>query len=270
MGNIISVKHSYNAGDLITILPGLNHLHKVRGDKFRIYQRLNLGAFYYDGAVHPVQHDGQNVCQNEETFRMLKPLIEYQDYIESFRIWEGEAVDIDIDKTRDSKAISMPYGDIHYWATLLIPELACDLSKDWLKIEVVHRVSSKYMSNKIIINLTERYRNPYITYYFLKEHEDKLIFAGTLKEHDLFCFQYKLKIPLLKVESFLDLAFYIKNCMFFLGNQSFCWHLADATHHYRILEYCPQFPNTFPTGANGFVFSHQMALQVYFKQLLNR
>ena len=127
------------------------------GTKTTIYQYINFPAFYYEGADHPIKHEGQQVCFNKETFDLMKPLIESQEYIESFREWKGEVVDLDFQITRDRKYIPMPYGDIYTWSWFVFPQLACDLSKEWLSIN--HLFDSDF-DNKIVINFTDRYRNP--------------------------------------------------------------------------------------------------------------
>lgn len=264
-----TIKHSFNAGDLLTVLPALHSCYLENGEKFTMYQRINFPAFYYDGATHPIQFNGQDVCMNDEMFNMVKPLMLSQEYIESFEIWEGQDVTYDLDKSRDRKAIPMPYGDIHYWPTFVYPELhpSFDEPSLWLRM-LPH--SQPEIQNKILINITERYRNPYISYFFLKEYEADVIFSGTKKEHELFIGTFKLDIPLLEVKDFLELAKVIDNCRFFIGNQSLNWHIADKLQHPRLLEFCPQFPNTYPTSSNGYVFAYQEHLQYYFNKLINK
>lgn len=264
----ITFKNSFNSGDLITMLPGIKNLYNQTGQKAVIYQKLNMPAYYFDDALHPVKDEnGVQVCMNEATFLMMKPLLESQEYIEKYEVWGGEAVTFDFDLTRHSSQIPLPGGDIHAWPTLIFPQLECDLSEDWLDFDYDSPDRYKY-SDKIIINRTARYNNPYIDYFFLKEYEDKLIFAGLDFERKSFCDKYKLQIPLMQVSDFKELFLHIANCRFFVGGQSLCWHLADAVKQKRILEVCPQYPNCFPTGANGHSFVSQVSLEYRFKQLL--
>lgn len=264
MSDLFTLKHSFNSGDLIILLPGIKNLYELTGKKTIVYQRLNFPAYYYDGAVHPIEHEGNPVCMNQAIYDMLKPLIEAQEYVESFNIWNGEDVEFDIDLTRDSKSIPMPAGLIHHWAWALVPAMACDLSKSWLNNNTI----KNYGYGNIIINRTERYTNPYISYFFLKDYEKEIVFSGTEQEHDKFCKQNNLQIPRLEINNFLELSHVIATCKFFIGNQSLHWHLADSQKVKRILELCPQFPNTFPTGANGYSFYHQKTLQYYFENLM--
>lgn len=275
--NQIKVKHSFNSGDLITVLPGLQHLYKTTNRKTIIYQVLDFPAYYYDGAQHPVKDEtGQQVCMNKSMFEMMKPLLEAQDYIESFEVWQGEQVDINFDATRDSRAIPMPNGDIHFWPFFVAPDLQCDLSEEWIRtmfgyysgVEIIME-KSKYEIDGIVINRTSRYTNPYISYHFLKKYS--VHFIGTKDEYEDFCSSYKVVNAIfLKCDNLLDAARFIKHSKLFIGNQSLCWHLADAMKVPRLLEVCSVFPNTFPTGANGYAFLKQECLEFYVDKILNK
>lgn len=256
--------NSFNSGDLITMMPGMQKLYRKSGKKALIYQRIDMPAYYFDDAKHPVKNaDGVQVCVNMETFKMLKPLIESQEYVEGFEIFNGEKVDCDFDLTRHSSQIPLPGGDIHAWPTLIFPQLECDLSEKWVHVESLEKEEKK-----IIINRTTRYNNPYIDYFFLKDYQDKLIFAGTEPEHQIFCEQFKLDIPHLIVKDFLELAQAIASCRFFVGNQSMAWHISDAMKVKRVLEVCVFYPNSFPTGKDGYAFISQESLEYRFMELL--
>jgi len=268
MTDFIVIKHSFNCGDLITILPGLRELFYKTGQKIKIYQRLNLPSHYYDGQINSTTNkDGGSVCMNLDLFHRMKPLIEAQDYIESFEVWEGQPVVFDYDLTRDSKSIPMPYGDIHLWGEAVFPETSCDLSEQWLYFG--NYVCARDYSNIAIINRTQRYNNPYVSYYFLKPFESQVIFSGTKAEHEWFCNQYNLNLELLQTEDFLELADIISNCKFGVFNQSLHWHIADAIKSTRVLEVCSQFPNTFATGAQGYHAFNQQSLEYFFHKLIS-
>lgn len=268
MPNSIRIKHSFNAGDLIVLLPGLRHIYLTTGRKSIVYQRLNLEFSNYAGMVHPIQAANNPVCMNEEMFSRLKPLIEYQTYIEKFEIWTGQPYDWDIDDTRDSNAIPIPAGLIHTWAWGKFPEMSCDLSVPWVSVPIQSLKKDSY-KGKIIINRTQRYTNPYATYFFLKHYQDRLLFAGTETEHILFCKQWGLEIERIEIDNFLQLAQIMQWSKGGIYNQSFCFHLADSMKTRRILELCTTFPNTFPTGAHGDGFYHQKSLELYFDKLIN-
>jgi hypothetical protein len=206
---------------------------------------------------------------NEQMFYMLKPLIEWQPYIESFNIWKGEEVDLNYDLTRDSKSIPMPAGTVHAWYEAVFPQTSTDLSMRWIEVESNSIVAEKY-KNKVLINRSQRYQNPYNTFYFLKKYESQLLFSGTETEHQNFCSTWNLEIEHLKVDNFYQLAQVIKWCKFGIFNQSLNFHIADAMKTPRVLELCAAFPNTFITGANGYQFYRQAALEFYVDKLINQ
>lgn len=263
----IRAKNSFNSGDLITMLPGLQKLYFETGKRSAIYQRLNMPSYYYDDAIHPVRDEkGVQVCMNEHTFKMMKPLLEAQQYIEKYEVWAGEDdLHFDFDLTRFSTQSPLPNGSIHAWAYLIFPQLQCDLSIPWINVPT----DEKY-KNQIIINRTTRYNIPYVDYFFLKDYQNIVTFAGTKEEHQVFTQAFNLNIPLLIVNDFLELAIAINSCRFFMGNQSMCFHISDAIKKERILEVCSQYPNSFSTGANGYDFITQSGLEYNFDLLINK
>jgi len=263
--DILTFGHFFNCGDLISALPGFKKVFEKQGIKTKIYQKLGLPAFYYNHADHPIMNgDGTNITMDWATYNMMKPLIEYQKYIESFEIWDGQEVIMNSLGTRDSRLMPVPNAPLQYWMFFIFPQLSCDVSKRWIDVPF----SKTDYSGKIIVNRTRRYTNPYISYAFLKPHEDDILFAGTEDERYKFCEDFKLDLKLLRINNFLELAQAINTCRFFLGNQSFCFWIADALKKKRILEICQSFPNTFPIGKDGHAFIHQKPLELYFDEFL--
>lgn len=266
----ITFKHSFNAGDLITVLPGIKHICEKNNKKAIVYQRLNLIADYGHNDMHPVTSNGRMVCMDDKMFDMLRPLILKQEYIARFEVWSGQDVDFDFDKTRHNAQMPLPGGDIHKWPSLIFPQLECELGQTWIDVPPNNEIVYNELNNLVCINLTERYRNPYVSYHFLREYKSRCMFLGTHDEWASFCKKWTLYgLSYANVNDFLHLAQIIKGCKFFLGNQSFCWHLADAMKVPRILEVCAQYPNTFPTGIDGYSFITQEALEFRFHKLLN-
>lgn len=261
---MLKIKTSSPAGDLIAMMAGIKHLCEEKNTKAIIYQRLNATGIGYEGAIHPFKDDiGDEVMMNEYMFNMLKPLIEVQEYIESFEIYTGQEYEIDLDKARLEVFTNQPRGSINRWIFYVYPQMACDLSNAWIypkKLDVYG------MSDVIAINFTFRYRNSIADYNVLKNYK-YIEFVGLPQEHEHFCNQWQLDIPLKKFNNFRDLAVYLKSCKLFLGNQSFCYQLAESMKIPRILELSPVLPNVIPNGINGYDFYHQQALEYYLEKL---
>lgn len=267
-------KTSVYTGDIIYTLPGIRQSCQKAGVKADIY-------FWLDRQFKP-SYEGHNhpYGLNEYALSMMKPLLESQEYVNKVAEWKGENIAVDLDVLRTNSVTSMPYGSIMRWPFHIWPDMQCDLSKPWIDILVSlfpseDRYGHKYLvhpvtMNKIVINRTSRWKNDMIHYFFLRDYAQELIFAGLPQEHEAFCKEWDIKIPLLEVTDFLDLAVALKSCRFFIGNQSLCFAIAEAMKIPRILEICPFAPNVIPTGADGYDFLHQFGFEYWFKELYSR
>jgi ADP-heptose:LPS heptosyltransferase len=264
----LKYKTSSPAGDLISFLAGVKRMWEDTGRRAIIYQRIGMQGIGYEGSIHPFQNsEGETVCMSEYMFDMLKPLIEEQEYVESFLIWKGEDFDVDFDLIRLERYTNQPKGSLNRWFNYVFPQMASDLSKPWIELPKTLNFAFPW-HDKIIINFTQRYRNYLITYHFLKKHQNDIIFVGLPKEKDIFCKTWDLEIQHYQPDNFYQLAQAIKNCKFFLGNQSFCFQLAEALKTPRILETFTMMPNVIPIGEKAFDFYHQGGLEYYFEKLI--
>jgi hypothetical protein len=264
MAEFVTYKTSSPAGDLISFLAGMQQIWMDLGKKAVIYQRLGMVGMGHAGSVHPFENEEKEpVCMNQYMFDMLRPLIISQPYVHSYEVFKGEDVQIDLDKIRMEQFTNQPLGSLNRWPAYAFPEMACDLSQKW--VHIPERLSTS--PAKIIINFTQRYRNHFVHYFFLKQYQEDLVFAGLQKERDAFCKTWDLDIPLLQVDNFYELAREIKFCKFFAGNQSFCFQLAESLKVPRILETFQLMPNVIPIGERAYDFYHQQAAEYYFNKL---
>lgn len=267
-----TVKHSVNIGDLYACMGAIKKFYEVTSRKVKVLQQINMPGSYYPGAVHPTTHEGVAVTMNQSMFDMCKPLVEGQEYIHSIESYTGQTVDIDFDVIRGKTFVNLPHGAIQGWVPLAFPDLAFDISKQWIfeKGECPESVYNQ-VKGKIIINFTERYRNALIDYFFLKNYASDLIFSGTEREHWLFCNKWQLAIPRLEINNFMELAHALKTARFLLGNQSQMWNLAEAMKTPRILELCQYAQNcVFGIGENSYGFFHQAGVEYYFRFLYGK
>ncbi len=269
MTNPVTVKHSYNAGDLISILPGFKKNFEDNDQKVIIYQELGFPV-EMNGFDHPIKNEeGQHVCMNQGMFDMLYPLIRNQQYVEDFRVWGGEKVDYDFGMVRDGKQVPIPNGSIFHWPFMTFPDLTCDVSAPWIDI-VRKSKNAHWLGDKIVVNRTSRYTNPYIHYGFLKEYGDKVLFMGTHNEWLSFNKAFGLDTGLMPVLDFMEAAQKIQACKLFIGNQSLLWHIANSIGADNILELSSDYPNCWPTTAGGHGIAYQQALEHLVKKLMKK
>lgn len=253
----ITFKHSGNTGDVIYALAGIKQVVGELGTKADIVLWLNRMAHYYEGAVHPLGGKMLNMYM----YKMLKPLLLSQSYIESVHKFEGQKIIVDLDLIR-SREVGMPNGNISMWYFYVFPDMHCDLSIPWLDIPA--DVSG--FEDAILVNRTQRYRNPTISYSFLRHRKEPIFYVGTQEEYELFKKEVKTA-SYLDCANFYDLARTIKSCKVFMGNQSMCYALAEAMKSPRVLEICNFAPNVQPHGANGYGYLTQTALEYYIERL---
>lgn len=266
------VKHSVNLGDLYAAMGAIKKYHDVTRRKVIVSQAIDTIANYYPGAEHPTKNNaGQAVCINETMFNMVKPLIESQPYILGFEKYEGQKIDIDFDVIRGKTNVNLPNGAIQGWIPFAYPDLAFDLTKAWITLDGKCPTKiKKQVSGKVIVNFTERYRNNLIDYFFLKNYAPDLVFAGTEKEHWLFCTKFQLDIPRLEIVNFLDLAYAIRESRFLLSNQSQAWNLAESMKTPRLLEVCSFAQNCIVgVGEHSYGYFYQTGAEYYFRVLYN-
>ena len=275
---IIPARHSVNLGDLIYSLWGLRAASRRYDAKIQLFQWIDRDAFYYEGAEHPTKTEkGKNVTMNKKMFDMVKPLIESLDFIHSFSIYDCERVAIDLDRCRRMN-VNIPYGDIRRWIMYASPDLQADTSEKVLYIdelaaavkperqdEIDEKV--KKVMSSILVNRTSRYRNEAIHYGFLQHRPERVYFVGTMEEYAEFQSQVP-KAIYLPVQDFLELAILVGVAGLVIGNQSFCFSLAEALKVNRVLEVCSFAPNVIPAGPGGFDFYDQEAFEFIVNDLL--
>lgn len=265
-GKITSFSHDGSIGDVWASIPAMREYYRKTGKKVFLYLINGTKAFYYEGANHPtVGEDGKTlVMLNEPAINMMIPLFKSQDFIHDCKIHSNQPVHIELNKIR-STFVNMPYHSLSKWYAYVFPDLASDLSKQWL---FVPDSEKDFAKGKIIVTRTERYLNQFIDYGFLKKYEKDVLFVGTELEYQIFKLRYSLNIERLLVNDFLELAQALKQCKFHISNQTQAAQLSEGLKIPRIVELCKFAPNVDFIGENAFEFYAQEALE-YYVSLLN-
>lgn len=260
MKGIVNYRHSGNMGDVIYALSGIKCYCEKFGVKANLFLNVDVPAQYYKGAIHPVYDStGRvNVMLNNFMVNMAIPLLEYQDYIEGVYVWQGEEA-VNLDKIRQyGHSIGMPNGCIKRWIGYVYPDMQGDYSQQCITVPETTKQIKKY-GDYILVNRTQRYTNLEVSYMFLKKYP-KVIFAGTSDEYSIFQ-SYVPTAVHLKPMTFLELAQWIAYSKVFIGNQSFCYSLAEQMKTKRVLEVCSYAPNVIPSGRDGYDFYDQNAFE---------
>lgn len=251
---MLTFKHSGNLGDVVYSLPTVRALlarHDLDGAGFY----LNPGVpSPYPCGPHPLG----NVRLDAGYASDLFPLLRAQPWITEAGLWDGSPVSYDLDRFRET-GYPFSRGDIARYYCHAFP-VSPNLSDPWLDVD-----PAPDFAGAILVNRTQRYRNPAINYRFLSNRAD-VVFVGLPQEHAEFSREAK-HIRHEVAPDFLTLARWLKGCRLFVGNQSFAFALAEALKIPRILEIFPTAPNVIPHGPNGWDAYSQPLLEEIFALL---
>ncbi len=212
-------KHSGDLGDIIYSLPVM-----------RFYGGGHL--FLSMNSLPSVKYDGSHSGMTEEKFKIIKPLLEIQNYISSVEYWNKNNLEINIDFDL-FRYKSSDYKNLCHKICSIFNVHISQSYRPWLSC-MPRKVA------KLVINRTHRYRNENLDYSILKENFSDAIFIGYEDEHKDFQERFG-KIDFYPTKNLLEAAEVIAGSELFIGNQSVCMAIAIGMGHNNIQEYFPQY-----------------------------
>ena len=246
----LNILHSGHCGDIISSLALIKKLSETH--ECNLFININKKI-----PVQYLKHPAGNVYVNEKMYKMLEPLVKYQKYLKTVKVFNGESIDINFDLFRDFP-LNINFNQARWY--FHITGVHADLSLPYLE-----STKHKDLNNKIIFHRTFRYRNNFINYNFLEDLKDSY-FIGTRDEY--YDLQKSIKhLNFYECKDFLDMASIINSCKFFIGNSSIAFPIAEALKVPRILEASPEFPVLQISGLNGYDFYFQPHFEKLFKYL---
>lgn len=216
-----------------------------------------------------IKHPAGHVLTNNNLANFIKPLLEFQPYINSVEIVkhdinhnnfinEYNIINLDMFRTVPCN-FSASYIPKYYF--YMLPYLKYDsieLSKPAIIAEKDERAN-----NKILIFRSSRYHNNLISYKFLEKYKDKIIFIGLYDEFLDFTKTY-FSCEYIKVNNALEAANLINSAELVIGNQTFLFAIAELLKVPRLLEQCHYCPNVITLGG----FSQDIIFQQQFESLI--
>ena len=246
----LNLLHSGHAADIVNVLPVIKELSKK--------QKCNL----YIGIDKPLKtyypkHPAGDVFLNNKIYDMLEPLLKKQSYINKVKKFNDEKIDINFDIIREIP-INLLFDNTKY--SFVVTGIQPNLALPYIESD-----NHGKLINKVVIQRTFRYRNPFINYKFLNEYEN-LLFVGTKEEFDDMKLDVK-KLEFYDCKDFLEMSSIIKSSKFVIANSSLAFPIAEGLKVPRLLEACPHFPAAQPHGVNAFDFYFQSHFEKWFKYL---
>jgi len=206
--------HSGDTGDVVYSLPAI--------------KELGGGKIFLD----PLW---EATLFNENNAKLLIPLLVAQPYIEDVALYNGEAIDYDLNRFRYSglDLVTMNLSEAYLRTFSLPTDL---INKQWLNV-------GKRKVKSVIFHRSARYHNNSFPWKDLvNRFKNQAVFVGLEEEHEQFVKSFG-HIPFYKVCDFLELAEVINGADLFIGNQSLPFAISEALHKKNCLEVCEDCPN---------------------------
>lgn len=239
--------HSGSLGDIVYSIPSIHSIIKQREPlgKANLYLRPDIQDSIpsWAGTRPPLR-----VSKTE--IEKLLPLLEGQGLGE-VALYKNNHIDIDLDDFR--KGGNTDRGDICLYYSRIF---ACDpcLDYPWLFVK-----PSNVFRGCVLVNRTLRYLNSGINYKFLAD-KSNVVFVGYPEEYAAFSKSCP-GMPHIQAINARQLASWIAGAKGFIGNQSFCFSLAEAMKVPRLLEIYPRCANVVIHGPNGWAASNQAVFE---------
>lgn len=253
----INYIHTGNIGDIIYALPVIKQLSNLIDKPNNLLLKINVPMRLATGLIHPLK----SVMLNEQSVKLITPLLENQRYVHKCDVYTDQHIDINLSLFRKS-GMYLNRGNIARW-NFYTTGVTANLSEQWLFVE-----PDLSYSDTIVIARSQRYQNPLISYSFLSAYH-KVVFLG-VKDEFKDIQKHVLTIKHIEVKDFLEMGRIIAGGKLFIGNQSFPYSLAEALKVPRILETYYSSPNVMPEGKNGYDFYFQKHFEFLVGELYNK
>lgn len=214
-----SFKHSGDIGDLIYGLPVIRYLG---------YSDIYLNP----RGLSTKKIDGSPSGFNENTIKLLTPLLESQPYIRKVLHWNDNPVIVDMDYFR-----KVEVGILNLCEKILYSFSVpfSETNMPWIS------VAEKKVA-PFVFARSFRYRNDDMDYCKFIDHKNDCIFVGLEEEHKDFCERFT-EIPYYPVKNLLELAEVINGSEVFYGNQSSPMAIAISMHKKIVQESFKSHPD---------------------------
>jgi len=169
----------------------------------------------------------------ESTYKDTYNMIMKQEYIQEYKIYHGEPVDIDLSLWRKNPHLYFQRNYVYNWYNIYKDTYRVEWGKHkWLNVP-----RDEKWENAVVINTTN-YRFPCnIDFNALNRlYPDRLVFVSSdINQYHHFISKTSVQIPFCHCSTFDDLCIAINSCSLFVGSLSAPLTIAHACHTDRII-----------------------------------
>ena len=213
--------------------------------------KFNWEFFGYKADLYISNNAGHFEKGLEFTYNDLKPILEKQEWLNSFNIYNGEIIDVNLTRFRQSRFLYTTN-----WIEIYFKEFFDDMMPpseySWIELEKDETLSDTLVINRSMKPMSEKTKGVYQG--VLNEFEKKVFICFDESQYQTF--PLKDQCEMLKVNSLYEFFAKINGSKLFIGNQSgpMSWATAmnirrgiellatiDNVHYIKDKEYYSQF-----------------------------
>ena len=251
-------------GNLIYSLAAVKVMTEKSGEPCDFFIPSDVPNLYPPSAHHP----SGTVMVSEPIFRFIEPLLTHQSYID--QVIYGPLASIardvvDLDQFRTSGInLTAGFEPVWYRQCMAMP---VPVEKPWL---TVSGAPIQQPGPEIVVSRTLRYNNTRINYGLLQPFES-VGFVGLPEEYKHFIERHALtNVRHFTVNNALEMARVMGASKLFVGNQSFCFAIAEGMKINRALEYFAPIPVVIPIGGTCIEYVSTPALAHFLQNYFQR
>lgn len=205
-------------GDFIHSICVCKHIYEVYGYKADLYIWDSPNPFYKGLA---------------QTFRELEPVMSRQVWVNSFRIYNGENIDMDLSSFRASRKLFQTNW-LELMFDLFLPAITPPREYNWIDMPKDSNFSDCLLINRstkvpgMSQHVVEKYD------HIIQGFERRYFICTDVEQYD--AFPLKDKCPMLRVDDLYTFFTLINSCKLYVGNQSGPSAWATSMNVNRIVE----------------------------------
>jgi len=213
----------YHSGDLGDVIYSLPTIKRLGGGI------LYISPDYTDMSIR----DPMTLRKTKE----LKLILKEQEYIKEVYFTEKKPEDIDIDLNRFRKPIitwienGYDIDELNVFRKKPLAKLyeeEFNLNDTYIHPFLKSKISTVFSDKPIVINRSERYLNRKFPWRkIIEEYREKIIFIGLKNEYKKFVKEIG-EVEYFYTKTYIEAFRVISGCKLFIGNQSFCYSLAEG------------------------------------------
>jgi hypothetical protein len=182
--------------------------------------KFNWDFFGYKADLYIANIGDKFEKELEFTYSELKPILEKQEWLNSFNIYSGETIDIDLSKFRKSKFLYKT-GWLELCFNEFLKGRIPPVDFKWIEMERDTDMNDVLLINRSLKPMNNRTTKIYES--VIDKYEKKYFICFDEIQYENFPLNHK--VPILKVDSLYEFFKKINGCKLFLGFQSgpACW-----------------------------------------------